>query len=62
MPEFIQEDQSPFKSLLIHFKTRNDMDAFAQLIGQRITKRTKFIWYPKAVKEKLINKRCVDES
>lgn len=62
MPEFVQEDLQPLKSLLINFATREDMDAFARLVGQRITPNTKSIWYPKAEIGRYANKRYADES
>lgn len=46
MPEFVQEDQEPFKTIFVHFETRADMEAFAELVKQRITLNTKSIWYP----------------
>ena len=33
MPEFKQEDQTGVKSVLIHFRTWEDVEAFAELIG-----------------------------
>lgn len=48
MPEFIQEDQEPVKSILVHFETRADMESFAELVKQRITLNTKSIWWPEA--------------
>ncbi len=61
MPEFEQEDLSPFKQLKINFASQKDIDTFAELIGQKITEKTRSIWYPKA--EKLsMDKVYVDES
>ena len=48
MPEFNQGDVSAFRSLLIHFKDQEAVDAFTKLIGQEITDKTKFVWYPEA--------------
>lgn len=48
MPEYNQEILTPFKSVLVHFKNREDIDIFQDLIGQKITAKTKYIWYPKA--------------
>lgn len=56
MPEFIQEDLTPFKSVIVHFENREDMDSFAKLVEQRITKKTKFIWYPKVKIERYVTK------
>ena len=48
MPEFSQEDLTPIASVLIHFATPGDMQAFAELIGQKLTRKTKSVWYPAA--------------
>jgi len=61
MPEFIQKDQGPFKSLIINFECREDMDAFAVLVGQRLTFKTQSIWYPEAKIRRYSNKRYIDE-
>ena len=47
MPEFTQEDQKPFKTLYVHFRTEDDYKEFAEMIGQILTKKTKSIWHPK---------------
>lgn len=48
MPSYTHEDQEPISSLLVHFKTEQDRQAFSALIGQTITDLTKSLWYPKA--------------
>src|SRR4051812_38630845 len=48
MPEFRNEDMRPSQSILVHFRNDADRQAFADLVGQRITARTAFIWHPKA--------------
>lgn len=55
MPEFIQEDLSAYKTILVHFKNQEDVDAFSKLINQRIKSKTKWIWYPQ-VKQKDLKK------
>jgi len=47
MPEFNQEEQKPFKTLYVHFRTEDDYKEFADMIGQILTKKTKSIWHPK---------------
>jgi len=47
MPEFIQNDLSPFRTISVYFKNEQDMKAFSKLIAQKVTKNTKSIWYPK---------------
>jgi hypothetical protein len=45
MPEFENEPKA-IRTLYIHFATNEDINAFAQLIKQRITDKTKSLWYP----------------
>jgi hypothetical protein len=47
MPEFEQNDVRPFHSVILHFKTEEDMKAFAELTQNTINKTTKYIYYPK---------------
>ena len=46
MPEFIQEKKQPFSKINIRFETEEDLIEFAKLIGQKLTSKTKSIWYP----------------
>jgi hypothetical protein len=46
MPEFEHQDLTAVQSLHVHFKSREDVQAFAKLIGQEITEKTKWLWYP----------------
>lgn len=47
MPEFEQEDlNDKYKTLIVHFETEDDYQAFARLIGQTLTPQSTFIWYP----------------
>lgn len=61
MPEFVQEDLQPFQSIIVHFENRADMDKFAVLVGQKLTYKTKSIWYPAAEIATVSNKRYVSE-
>ena len=60
MPEFVQRDLSPFKTIYVHFEAREDMQAFAELVGQRIGLNTRFIWYPEAEIGHFAGKRYID--
>lgn len=62
MPEFIQEDASPWKSMYIHFRNREDLKEFSEIITQRLTADTPSIWYPEMPKEKRMHMGYVDES
>jgi hypothetical protein len=55
MPEFEQDDITPFKTIKVHFYSQNDMDSFANLVGQKVTEDTRFINYPKIEREDLKN-------
>jgi hypothetical protein len=46
MPEFIQEKKKEFFKLTVRFDTQEDVDIFATLIQQKITPKTKSLWYP----------------
>jgi ParB-like chromosome segregation protein Spo0J len=48
MPECENEDQSPFRTLRIHFRSAEDVQDFAKLLGQKITDGIKFLWHPRA--------------
>lgn len=62
MPEFISEDKSGFKDLIVHFETEADMKAFAELLNQPINAQTKSIWYPFRSKEQIKGTEWVSES
>ena len=59
MPEFEQEDQLAWKSVIVHFANADDLQAFARLIGQSLTEHTRSIWHPKAEIESYVDKRYV---
>jgi hypothetical protein len=46
MPEFQQDDLESFRRLIVHFENQEDVDAFAQLVAQNLTDKTKYIWHP----------------
>lgn len=50
MPEFEQDDQKPFRTLIVHFKTQDDVNNFVETIKQEITDKTKSIWHPEAIR------------
>jgi hypothetical protein len=59
MPEFENKDLSAYKSIHVNFACQADYDAFSELIGQKLTEKTRSIWYPPAEK---INMRDTYES
>lgn len=60
MPEFVQKDLMPLKTIYVHFETRHDLDAFARLVNQTITMDTRSIWYPEMTIDSLSKKRYID--
>jgi hypothetical protein len=46
MPEFIAEDLKAIASVTVNFLTVEDMNAFSELIGRRITFQTKSVLFP----------------
>lgn len=57
MPEFVQEDKTAFRSIPVHFKDQTAVDAFAALVGQTITEKTRFLWFPEIEIESYADKR-----
>jgi len=50
MPEFNQKDKEAIQKIIVNFETYEDVLKFAELIGFKVTKKTKSIWFP--IKEK----------
>lgn len=70
MPEFMQEQAEAFTTIKVWFASEEDMQDFAEIIGQRVTELTKSIWFPKlksvsagkCYKERLRVRRPSDEN
>jgi hypothetical protein len=52
MPEFEQKSQKPFSMIKVRFENEEALNEFAELIGQKLTPKTKSIWHPKLVRGK----------
>jgi len=46
MPEFIQEDNPAFKTLIVRFRNEEDYKEFSKMIAQNLTLKSKSIWHP----------------
>lgn len=46
MPEFEQEKKEPYAKIVFRFETEEDLQEFAELIGQKLTQKTKSTWHP----------------
>ncbi len=62
MPEFHMEDLSSYRKLFVHFRNEEDVQKFAELIGQTITPKQKSLWFPEMPPRRYADKRYVDES
>lgn len=63
MPEFKQEDNPPYKRLIISFRNDEDYKEFAKLLehDQTLSDKTKTIWYPKLDREANMLTRWIEE-
>ena len=43
MPEFISEDNTAYRTLYVHFENETDVEKFQELVGQKLTDKTKYI-------------------
>lgn len=57
MPEFEKNDESAFKQIIVSFRSYEDMRKFGELLNQKVTPKTKSLWYPKAEIERYMDKR-----
>jgi hypothetical protein len=62
MPEFVQQKKEPYAKIIIRFENEKDLQDFATLIGQSLTKKTKSIWFPFKSHWGGIKKLWIDES
>lgn len=62
MPACDQQDLSAWKSVRVNFANAADLEAFAALVGQTLTEKTRSIWFPKAEIGTIADKRWVSES
>lgn len=61
MPEFNQEDKTPYRQIIVSFASDQDALEFGLLIGQTVTPKTRSLWYPKAEIESYADKRYESE-
>lgn len=62
MPEYVNEDKMPHRSIIVHFANGESVEQFLKLVGQTISEKTKFIWYPQAEIERTADKVYDDKS
>lgn len=57
MPEFNQLDKLAEFQIIINFKSTEDIDKFSKLISQKLTNKTRSIWFPAIEIERYMDKR-----
>lgn len=62
MPEFVQENVKPFKSVIVHIGSKEDMLKLSKVIGQEIISTTKYIHYPLREKVSETDHRWTDKT
>lgn len=60
MPEYVHEDLMPWRSVQVHFESEEDLQLFAERVGQKLTDKTKSFWYPEDESERPANTRYAD--
>lgn len=61
MPEFVQEDLTSYRKIVIHFSCEEDVKKFSEAIGQSLTPKQKSTWFPPIPVRRYANKRYIDE-
>lgn len=60
MPEFEQEDNPPYKKIIVSFRTKEDYEEFSKMIDQPLTEKTKSIWHPRLDRDANSLKRWIE--
>lgn len=60
MPEFDQPEKGQHALIRVRFRNEEDLQEFAQKIGQNLSTKTKSIWYPPLDKNKTTVLKWVD--
>ena len=61
MPEFIQEDLTSHRKIVIHFRNDEDVKKFSELIKQKITPKQPSLWFPQMLPRKYAHLVYVNE-
>jgi hypothetical protein len=57
MPAYENENVQPHSSILVHFMTKADRDAFAKLMAQPVSPQTRSLFYPRLDWDKVADMR-----
>lgn len=56
MPEYNNEDKMAFRQIIVSFKNNDDVEQFSKKIGQKISNKTRSIWFPYNEIERMMDK------
>ena len=57
MPEFIQDDLQPYRSIIIHFGEEKHVEEFFKLLDQPYSEKVRYLWHPQLIREDNESKR-----
>lgn len=62
MPEFIQgKSEKPYAQVIFRFANEKDLQDFAKIINQKLTRKTKSAWHPQIVRGLDANKIYIQQ-
>lgn len=61
MPEFNMTPEVPLLTIKVSFKTKDDIEKFSKLIGQKVTTTMENYWFPKLNRQAFSDKIYIDE-
>lgn len=61
MPEFVQKKKDCYAKIIVRFDNEQDLQKFASIVEQNLSKKTKSIWYPKLTKTSYSEKFYTNE-
>ena len=62
MPEFNMTPEVPIRTIKVSFKTKEDIEKFSALIGQKVSFTMENYWFPKLNRQAFSEKKYTDES
>ena len=62
MPDFNQPDNGAVRQIIVSFHAMEDVEVFAKLLNQNITKKTKSLWFPARDKNNVADLFYVNET
>jgi hypothetical protein len=61
MPEYVSDNLKPIQTVKVHFEKVEHRNAFANLIRQTLTDKTRYVWYPEMQEMSTARLRYVEE-